>query len=141
MLYKGQGGIISGFVKKYCNNVTSCRLQIDFGNPGAAGVRFCDAYTDPGSLCINDVDPQIYQGDMPAENFVARKRSVAEVHHGRAIFFLASGMEVNMRKSLCHYEFGVSKLRALNGISHDSFWDANCGSVVGRGRLCLVLLI
>lgn len=49
----GQGQIIQKYYDTACDK-KACRFTITFGNPGAKGVKYCDAYSDPHAKCIPD---------------------------------------------------------------------------------------
>jgi len=65
-------------------------------------VQYCQAYNDPHGQCINDQTAQIYKNGAPDVRPATKKRSELEPIAQAALFRMASGMEVLLRKS-CFY--------------------------------------
>ena len=97
MCHTGQGNIIKDYYQNSCNS-QNCQFIITFGNPGAAGVKYCQAYSDPHGQCINDQVAKIYKNGAPDVRPATRKRSELEPVAQSAMFLMSSGMEVLMRK-------------------------------------------
>lgn len=90
--------MIMQYTRRNCGQVP-CQLQITFGNPAVAGVRYCQAFNDRAGQCMNDGNPRIFKRGMPDRDFsAARIASVDEDLETSALFLLAGGMEVVMRK-------------------------------------------
>nr|POE75142.1 hypothetical protein CFP56_63377 [Quercus suber]POE94779.1 hypothetical protein CFP56_17016 [Quercus suber] len=76
-----------------------CQFIVTFGNPAAANVHYCQAYSDPSNLCINNQTALIYKNGAPDVTPTSKKRSELEPQAQSAMFLMASGMEVLMRMS------------------------------------------
>lgn len=93
----GQGRIIQEYYTGTCNS-QPCQFIVGFGNPAANGVQYCQAYNDPHGQCINDQTAQIYKNGAPDVRPATKKRSELEPIAQAALFRMASGMEVLLRK-------------------------------------------
>jgi len=94
----GQGRIIQQYYTGTCNS-QPCQFIVGFGNPAANGVQYCQAYNDPHGQCINNQTARIYKNGAPDVRPATKKRSELESIAQAALFRMASGMEVLLRKS------------------------------------------
>ncbi|KAK4992344.1 hypothetical protein LTR66_006302 [Elasticomyces elasticus] len=90
-----QGNIIGEYYTNTCKG-KDCQFIITFGNPAAAGVQYCQAYSDPHGQCINDQVAPIYKNGAPDVRPAGKKRSDLEPEAQAAMFLMASGMELLM---------------------------------------------
>ena len=103
----GQGQSLMQYFGANCDG-GSCDFDVSFGNPGATNVAYCFAYQDRAGKCLNDREPPIFKkvgGRLsPDANWADSASKVAAVERANdpmpefALFILASGMEVVMRK-------------------------------------------
>ncbi|OWY57763.1 pretoxin hint domain protein [Alternaria alternata] len=88
-----QGRIIQQYYGSSCNS-QPCKFIVGFGNPAAAGVQYCQAYSNPHGKCINNQIAKIYKNGAPDVRPTTKKRSELEPVAQSALFRMSSGMEV-----------------------------------------------
>lgn len=115
-----QGGVINKYYHGTCGS-SPCQFIITFGNPAAAGVKYCEAYNNPYNQCIPDGNE--FKGqteDVRPPPPPARKRGEPAPKRTGGLYVTESGMEISSSEDL---EPGTLLMRAptTNGtvVSHD----------------------
>ncbi|KAI1482410.1 hypothetical protein F4774DRAFT_407018 [Daldinia eschscholtzii] len=106
-----QGNIIKNYVSSTCNN-QRCSFIVGFGNPGAQGVKYCNAYSDPYNQCIPD--GSIFKNgkaDVRPPQPAPKRRGVGDstVALPGGLYLLKSGMRVSFGENL---DIGTKTKRA-----------------------------
>lgn len=104
-----QGGIINSYYQKSCGG-NPCSFIITFGNPAAAGVKYCEAYNDRYNQCIPDGNEFKGQNpDVRPPPPPPRKRGEPPVKRTGGLYETESGMQISSRDDL---EPGTILMRA-----------------------------
>ncbi|KAI0597282.1 hypothetical protein F4775DRAFT_561457 [Biscogniauxia sp. FL1348] len=133
-----QGNIIKQYVASSCPQ-TPCTFTVGFGNPAAAGVKYCMAYNDPYNQC--QPDGTIFKNGKADVRPPKPKRDL-ETPAAGGLYRLKSGMEVAFGEN---FEIGtVTKRaqaknatlarRAMDGLEDEDLveWEFHDDEIVAR---------